>query len=294
MVALIAISVAVLALLLWIYFDANERGKSGILWVALVVFFYWVVFIPLILYFILRDRDRKVPIAPGMGLRQYLYIASFVGFGLLFIGLALVISVPLFSVADSVDRNDFRENLAAAFALVIVGFPILAFHWYRSEARLQQIGDESELRATFSLHKIYLNALLGVSGLVLLSFGLWFLVALLRVILGVEGADASDFVIPLGPVIVAVFSIFFHFAYAIEAPVFKQLSERFAGLGQELAAATPPAVPSTVASPPSEAPSAPAAPAEAVLRRLFCGKCGAENDAGNVYCTGCGQRLAPA
>lgn len=293
MVALIAISVAVLALLLWIYFDANERGKSGILWVALAVFFYWVLFIPLILYFILRDRDRKVPIAPGMGLRQYLYIASFVGFGLLFIGLSLVVSVPLFSVSDSLDRNDFRENLAAAFALVIIGFPIWAFHWYRCEARLQRIVEESELRATFSLHRIYLNAVLGVSGLVLLSFGLWFLVVLLRVILDVEGADASDFVIPLGPVIVAVFSIFFHFAYSMETPVFKQLSAQFAGVAPGLAAATPAPAPSPAASPPSEAPPAPAAPAGTV-RPLFCGKCGAENDAANVFCTGCGQRLAPA
>src|SRR3989304_2383431 len=85
-----------LALAMWVYFAATERGKPSIVW-ALTVFFLagFLFFIPLILYLIFRDTGQRQVVPPGGGRRQYLYIVSFAGLGTLMVGLTLLITTTI-------------------------------------------------------------------------------------------------------------------------------------------------------------------------------------------------------
>ncbi len=111
-----------LALAMWLYFDATERGKPSIVWAGGVFFLGTFGLIPLVLYLIVRDTGRRQLEPPGGGRRQYLYIVSFAGVGTLMLGLTLLLTTTIARAIseDAIGRDGYREALASSFAAIIV------------------------------------------------------------------------------------------------------------------------------------------------------------------------------
>jgi hypothetical protein len=99
-----------LALAMWVYFDATERGKPSIAWAGAVFFLGGTGLIPLILYLIFRDTGQRNLVPSGGGQRQYLYIVSFAGLGTLVVGLTVLVTTTIIRAVDS-DLNVTQVSL---------------------------------------------------------------------------------------------------------------------------------------------------------------------------------------
>jgi hypothetical protein len=278
-----------LALAMWVYFDATERGKASIAWTLAMFLPPPLLLAPLILYLIFRDVGARLAVAPGAGRRQYLYIVSFVGFATLVIGLALLISTTIARVIseEAIGDDGYRMALASSVTAIIIGGAIWAYHWLRAERRLSGIAEDEEFRATFFLHRTYLYTLFGVSWIAAFLSGMWLLGGGLANAFGVEGVEPVGWVPALGPVVVALLAVGTHYLFSFETTSYKQLLSRFEAIppppliGVTAAAEAPPAAAPTPAVPP---------PAEATQRR-FCSHCGARVQGDDVFCSSCGERL---
>jgi hypothetical protein len=279
-----------LALAMWVYFDATERGKGSIGW-ALAMFFVGWALVPLILYLIFRDIGARTAVAPGAGRRQYLYIVSFVGFATLVIGLSLLISTSIARVIseDAIGDEGYRQALASSVTAIIIGAAIWLYHWLRAERRLSGITEDEEFRATFFLHRTYLYTVFGVSWIIAFLSGMWLLGVGLANAFAVEDVEPVGWLPALGPVVVALLAVGTHQLFSFETTSYKQLLSRFeaipapAVIGVSAAAQAQP-----VPAPPPAA----RAPAETTERR-FCSHCGARVEADDVFCSGCGERMRP-
>jgi len=279
-----------LALAMWVYFDATERGKGSIGW-ALAMFFVGWALVPLILYLIFRDVGARTAVAPGAGRRQYLYIVSFAGFATLVIGLALLISTSIARVVseDAIGDEGYRQALASSVTAIIIGAAIWLYHWLRAERRLSSVTEDEEFRATFFLHRTYLYTLFGVSWVIVFLSGMWLLGGGLANAFAVEGVDPVAWLPALGPVGVALLAVGTHYLFSFETTSYKELLSRFEAIP------APPLIGVTAAAQAQAAPAPPPAaraPAEATERR-FCSYCGARLEADDAFCSSCGERLRP-
>ncbi|MFQ5880042.1 MAG: DUF5671 domain-containing protein [Dehalococcoidia bacterium] len=294
-----------LALTMWVYFDATEHGKPAIAWAGVVFFLGWALLIPLILYLIFRETGHRWAVPPGSGRRVYLYVVSFAGYGMLAIGLSLLISTTIARALseEAVGDDGYRQALASALAAIIIGAAVWASHWFRAESRLGSIADDQEFRATFFMHRSYLYTLFGLSWLLSFIFGLWFFGGLLANVFDVEGVELVGWLPALGPLSVALIAIGYHYSVHFETPAYKQLQARFASIpgpvviapsGETSFLGMQPAARPSASTPPSPAHAAPppqsAATAEAAASR-FCSQCGQEAQPADVFCSGCGARL---
>ena len=280
-----------LALAMWVYFDATERGKPSIVW-ALTVFFLagFLFFVPLILYLIFRDTGQRQVVPPGGGQRQYLYIVSFAGLATLIIGLSVLLTTTIARAISegAIDGNGYREALAGSLAAIIVGVVLWATHWFRTERRVASLSGDEEFRAVFYLHRAYLYTVFGLSWIIVFIAGLWLLGGGLANAFGVENVDPEDWVPALGPVLIALFVIAFHYLMSFETPQYKDFLSRFEKI--------PP--PPIIGGPAVEAAAAgprPASPPPAAAEgRRFCTNCAAQARAADVFCAACGAPLGAA
>ena len=279
-----------LALAMWVYFDATERGKGSIGW-ALAMFFVGWALVPLILYLIFRDIGARTAVAPGAGRRQYLYIVGFVGFATLVIGLSLLISTSIARVIseDAIGDEGYRQALASSVTAIIIGGAIWLYHWLRAERRLSSVTEDEEFRATFFLHRTYLYTVFGVSWVIAFLSGMWLLGGGLANAFAVEDVEPVGWLPALGPVVVALLAVGTHYLFSFETTSYKQLLSRFEAIP------APALIGVTAAAQAQPAPAPPAAaraPAETTQRR-FCSHCGARVEADDVFCSGCGERMRP-
>src|SRR3990172_7482324 len=86
---------ALLAAPLWVFFDAEERGRSSILWAAIT--FLSFVFFPIVLlvYVVTLGRDESRGLLPGARGRQYLFTAAFFFLTIVYIALVGLLYVAL-------------------------------------------------------------------------------------------------------------------------------------------------------------------------------------------------------
>jgi MFS family permease len=278
-----------LAFAMWVYFDASERGKASIGWALAMFLVGWALVIPIVLYVIFRDVGTRLVVAPGAGRRQYLYVASFVGFATLVIGLSLLISTTIARVISEGALGDdgYRQALAASTTAIIIGVAIWLYHWLRAEGRLRSIREDEEFRATFFLHRTYLYTLFGVSWIIAFLSGMWLLGGGLGNAFGVEDVEPVAWVPALGPLVVALLAVGIHYLFSFETPSYKELLSRFEAIPP------PPLIgvtaPAQAYPPPAPPPTSPG-PAEATERR-FCPHCGARVEADAAFCSSCGERL---
>jgi hypothetical protein len=278
-----------LAFAMWVYFDASERGKASIGWALAMFLVGWALVVPIVLYVIFRDVGARLAVAPGAGRRQYLYVASFVGFATLVIGLSLLISTTIARVISEGALGDdgYRQALAASVTAIIIGAAIWAYHWFQAERRLGGIVEDGEFRATFSLHRTYLYTLFGVSWIIAFLSGMWLLGGGLASAFGVEDVEPVGWLPALGPVVVALLAVGIHYVFSFETPSYKELLSRFEAI--------PPPPLIGVSAPaeayPPPAPSSPTPAAGEATERRFCSHCGARVEADAVFCSGCGERL---
>jgi len=279
-----------LALTMWVYFDATERGKASIGW-ALAMFFLGWALVPLVLYLIFRDVGARTAVAPGAGRRQYLYIVSFVGFATLVIGLALLISTSIARVIseDAIGDEGYRQALASSVTAIIIGAAVWFYHWFRAERRLSSIAEDEEFRATFFLHRTYLYTVFGLSWIIAFLSGMWLLGGGLASAFAVENVEPVGWLPALGPLAVALLAVGTHYLFSFETTSYKELLSRFETIPP------PPLIGVSGAAEARPAPAPPPAaraPAETTERR-FCSYCGARLEAGDVFCSSCGERMRP-
>ena len=277
-----------LALAMWVYFDATERGKGSIGW-ALAMFFVGWALVPLVLYLIFRDVGARTAVAPGAGRRQYLYIVGFVGFATLVIGLALLTSTTIARVIseDAIGDEGYRQALASSVTAIIIGAAVWGYHWLRAERRLSSVTEDEEFRATFFLHRTYLYTVFGVSWIIVFLSGMWLLGGGLANAFAVEEVEPVGWLPALGPLVVALLAVGTHYLFSFETTAYKQLLSRFEAIPP------PPLIGVTAAVQAQPAPAPPPAaraPAETTERR-FCSHCGARVEADDVFCSGCGERM---
>ena len=279
-----------LALAMWVYFDATERGKASIGW-ALAMFFLGWALVPLILYLIFRDVGARTAVAPGAGRRQYLYIVSFVGFATLVIGLSLLISTSIARVIseDAVGDEGYRQALASSVTAIIIGGAIWFYHWFRAERRLSVITEDEEFRATFFLHRAYLYTLFGISWIIAFLSGMWLLGGGLANAFAVEDVDPVGWLPALGPLVVALLAVGTHYLFSFETTSYKELLSRF----EAIPAPAVIGVPAAAEAQPAPAPPPAARALAETTERRFCSHCGARLEADDVFCSGCGERMRP-
>jgi len=279
-----------LALAMWIYFDATERGKAAIPWAGAVFFLGGFGVIPLILYVIFRETGQRPVVPPGGARRQALYIVSFAGLGTLMVGLSLLVSATIARVLDedAVSDNGYREALASAIAAIVIGGLAWGSQWLRATSQLVSSTDDQEFRATFYLHRAYLYTVLGVAWVIAFITGLWFLGGGLANALDVEGIDPVGWLPALGPLLVALFVIVGHYLLGLDTPRYKELNGRFEAIPAPLLIGGSTV---TVTAPVPQSPSAsvPSTPGQ-----RFCTRCGRPVQPGDAFCAGCGAGLSPA
>ena len=237
-----------LALVMWIYFDASERGKASIGWALAMFLAGWLLGAPLILYLIFRDVGARTAVTPGAGRRQYPYIVSFVGFATLVIGLSLLISTTIARVLseDALGDDGYRQALAASVTAIIVGGAVWAYHWLQAEGRLRSITEDEEFRATFFLHRTYLYTLFAVSWIIAFVSGMWLLGGGLANAFAVEEVEPVGWLPALGPVVVALLAVGTHYLFSFETTSYKEMLSRFEAIppppliGVSAAAEAPP------------------------------------------------------
>jgi hypothetical protein len=278
-----------LALAMWVYFDATDRGKASIGWALAMFLAGWLLVAPLILYLIFRDVGARPAVAPGAGRRQYFYVVSFVGFATLVIGLSLLISTTIARVLseDAIGDDGYRQALASSVTAIIIGGAIWAYHWFQAEMRLRSMTEDEEFRATFFLHRAYLYTLVAVSWIIAFLSGMWLLGGGLANAFGVEEVEPVGWLPALGPVAVALLAVGVHYLFSFETTAYKEMLSRFEAIPP------PPLIGVSAAAeaqPPSAPPPAARAPAETAERR-FCSHCGARVEADDVFCSSCGERL---
>jgi hypothetical protein len=131
--------------------------------------------------------------------RLYLYLMSGITLGVLAVGLRTVL-VVLFD-AIGLGRGDFiggdpnadRQQLSLAAALIGVGLPVWAIHWWLAERGVRPGATHSEAERGSAVRALYLTVALAV----LLTFGAVAGIELLRgLVQGILGGGSPDFLAP--------------------------------------------------------------------------------------------------
>jgi hypothetical protein len=286
-----------LALSTWVYFDATERGKPSIVWAGGVFLLPWLGVIVLILYLIFRDTGQRVEVPPGAGRRQYLYIVSFAGLATLMVGLVLLLTTTIVRAMSegAIDDDGYRQALASSIAAIIVGLLVWATHWFRAERRLASLPDDQEFRAAFYLHRAYIYTVFGLSWIIMFIAGLWLLGGGLANAFGVEDVEPEGWVPALGPALIALLVIAFHYLASFETLQYKEFLARFETVPPPpMIGVTPatPASPAATAAARTQAPAGPSISADGTGEtRPHCTNCGAQAGPGDAFCASCGAAL---
>jgi hypothetical protein len=283
-----------LALSTWVYFDATERGKPSIVWAGAVLLLPWLGIIALILYLIFRDTGHRVLVPPGGGRRQYMYIVSFAGLATLIVGLTILLTTTIIRVIseDAIGDDGYRQALASSIAAIIVGVAVWATHWFRAERHVASMSEDEGFRATFFLHRTYLYTVFGVSWIIVFIAGLWLLGGGLADAFGVEDVELEAWVPALGPALIALLVIAFHYLASFETPQFKELLARFETIPPPPVIGGPEVAPATVS--PQVPPTLPPPLATTPQAQRYCTRCGAQAVPEDAFCSSCGAALRPA
>lgn len=217
--------------------------------------------------------------------RAYFYIFSFVTLGILFFGIADLMRVILdfnwggqvvesFGQTFSLTRDSFSRNVSFRLATIVVTLPIWFFHWFHLETNLGKIEDSHELKITFRTHKSYLYLVSGITLVIIIIFGIWFVYQFLNLLLGVSDIRLRSFAAPVGYTLTALITFVYHFSI-LRSKQFQDVEEKVATL------------PTPTAPKPAEVKAAAPKP----FGRKFCPKCGTKNTFSSNFCTSCGTRL---
>lgn len=274
-----------LALAMWVYFDATERGRAAIPWAGAVFFLGPWGLIALVLYVIFRETGQRPVAPPGGARRQALYVVSFAGLGTLMVGLSLIVSATIARVlpGDAIGNNGYREALASSIAAIIIGGLAWGSQWLRAASHVVSLTDDQEFRATFYLHRAYLYTVSGLAWVIAFITSLWFLGGALANALDVEDIEPVRWLPALGPLLVSLFVIGGHYLFGLDTPRFKELQARFDAIP------APPLVSSAAVSVPAPPPSPPTASG-----RRFCSQCGQAVQPTDAFCSGCGSAMKAA
>jgi hypothetical protein len=128
--------------------------------------------------------------------RLYLYLLSGITLGMLLVGLTLLLEVTLAALgvghgALASGGSGDRERLSIAAALVGVGLPVWAVHWFLVERAMRPANPHADAERASIIRAFYLSVVLGV----LLGFGaaasLALIQELIRVVLGGAAPEFS-------------------------------------------------------------------------------------------------------
>jgi len=268
-----------LAAPLWVFFDAEERGRNSILWAAITLLSF--VFFPIVLlvYVVTLGRDESRGLLPGARGRQYLFTAAFFFLTIVYIALVGLLYVALDTAwTGDLDGDEARVATAVLLAVLVFALPLWAFHWVRAQALLDEAADDQLRRTLFILERGYGGAVILIGTLVTIGFGIFLVFALFASIMSVYEGGRDPFISVIAFLPLTLLVVGYHWLAIFASP-------KYRALARGLAAAPPPAL-EAPSEEPVPTPSTPAAPA-----RRFCGQCGAENPAANRFCSTCGAQL---
>src|SRR5688572_8752471 len=127
--------------------------------------------------------------------RLYLYLLSGITLGMLLVGLSLLLEVTLAALgighgALASGGSGDRERLSVAAALVGVGLPVWAIHWFLVERGMRPTSAHAEAERASIVRALFFSVVLGV----LLGFGATAAFALVQeLIRAVLGGPAPEF-----------------------------------------------------------------------------------------------------
>ena len=266
---------------LWTFFDAEERGRSAILWAILALVFGPV---GLAVYAITLGRSDASGLLPGARGRQYLFTAAFFFLLIVYITLVglLLVALDAAWASDPLDGEDARLATAILLALLVFALPLWAFHWVRAQALLDETEDEPQRRALFLLERGYGGAVILFGSLVAIGFGIFLVFSLFAAVMDVFEGGRDQFIPVLAFLPLTLLVVGYHWLAIFGSSKYRQLASSFAGAGAP--------APAAAAAPEVETPR-PSAPAPAAPGRRFCGQCGVENPPANRFCSACGAQL---
>lgn len=267
---------------LWVFFDAEERGRSAILWAVVTLLIFPFFPIGLLVYAITLGRTDASGLLPGARGRQYLFTASFFFLVVVYVTLVglMLLALDAAWASDPLSGNDARLITAVLLAFLVFALPLWAFHWVRAQALLDGTEDEPQRRVLFLLERGYGGAVIFFGSLVALGFGIFLVFSLFAAIMDVFQGDRDQFLPVVAFLPLTLLVLGYHWLAIFGSSRYRQLAARFAG--------TRSPAPTAAAAPEVEAP---AVPASAAPGRRFCGQCGAENPPANRFCSACGSQL---
>ncbi len=278
---------------LWTFFDAEERGRNGILWAAITFIFFPFFPVGLVVYAVMLGRDEGSGLSPGARGRQYLFTAACFFLLVAYITLAGLLLVALDAAWSDhpLSGDDARLATSILLAFLVFALPLWAFHWVRAQALLDEAHDAAQQRALFVLERGYGGAVILIGALITVGFGVFLVFTLFAAIMGVFQGGNEQFIpvvafLPLTLIIVA-----YHWTAIFGSEKYQELAGIAAKVGPPSPTPAPPSVQPPAEAPPGAQPPPPAVPTEQTPARRFCGQCGAENSPGSRFCSACGAQL---
>lgn len=265
---------------LWTFFDAEERGRSSILWAILTL-----VFGPLGLavYAITLGREDTRGLLPGSRGRQYLFAAAFFFLLVVYVTLVGLLIVALDAAwgTDPLSGDDARLATAVLLAILVFALPLWAFHWVRAQSLVDEAKEESMRRVLYLLERGYGGAVVLIGSLVTIGFGIFLVFALFAAVMDVYEGGRGPFIPVIAFLPLTLLVLAYHWLAIFRSPKYRELAATVAETGEPAAA-------------PVEPSPQPTAPPSAAPPRRFCGQCGAENPLGSRFCSACGAQLQPS
>ncbi len=281
---------------LWTFFDAEERGRNGILWAVITSLFFPFFPVGLVVYAIMLGRDEGSGLSPGARGRQYLFTAAFffllVAYGTL-VGL-LVVALDAAWSDNPLDGDDARVTTAVLLAILVFALPLWAFHWVRAQALLDEAHDTAQQRALFVLERGYGGAVILIGTLITVGFGVFLVFTLFAAIMDVFQGGSEQFIPVVAFLPLTVIVVAYHWTAIFRSKKYQELAGVAASVAAPAPTPSPPSVqPQSPAptAPPGVQPTSPVPPPTPTSGRRFCGQCGAENAPENRFCSACGAQL---
>ncbi len=231
-----------LGIFIFILFDCIKH-KRGVIW-PIVAFLFPLNILVFVLYLALKGDEGAEYIEEegimGQGAkRAYFFIFSFIALGVLFWGIADLVRVILeynwggVEVVRSYGRyysqDSFTRSVALRLASIIVALPIWFFHWYNLSENFPKIEEAIDLRITFKTFRNYLYLISGLTLMVVLIFGIWFVYQILAFLLGASNINVGSFAAPIGYTATALAIFIYHFS-VLRGARFKEIETQVLGL----------------------------------------------------------------
>ena len=285
-----------LGLVMWVYFDAAERGKNAILWALITALTSGLAFF---FYLLMRDSGPQRPPVRGAVVRNYLYVAAFCGAFLVSVGLSVGLGALLMGAfADEGLTSSGRDAFASGVVAAVVGIVVVVVHWLVAERRIADLPDD-EFRAQFATRRLMLQTVLAINALTGVFSALVFFGGGLAELLGASYAYAALWVPAVAPLLATgsvgllAWRTWFKTDHDAAAERFRALPEptierRTHGGYYAPATSTLQPYAPTAATPPT-APTVAQAPAPTAENR--CTRCGTPAERGDRFCRSCGLEI---